>query len=78
MFRQKNLTDEVDCLEIRSKKTHASINPNKIKLVHLNAAQKWIWGASRKFGFHCFYGLQEKGETCHDYQFRVFKNCKTS
>lgn len=77
MLRQTDLTDEVDCLEIRSKEIHASINRNNLKLVHQNAAKKWIWGASRTFGFHCFYGLQET-ETCHDYEFRVFKNCKTS
>ena len=62
------------CLQIRVKESHESwYKLKQLKLVHRNG-KRWFWGASSRYGFHCFNCLQPSGR-CPDFEYRLFSNC---
>ena len=63
----------IDCLQIRTKEKHSGLQKS-IKLVFQQPNRKFRWGFSRKYGFHCFNGLQDKGD-CPNFEYRVCRNC---
>ena len=70
--------DEIVCLEIRTREIMKKINHTEmsVKLLHRNLkSQKFVWGPSEKYGFHCFNNFGANGQ-CDDFEWRVFKNCE--
>ena len=63
----------VECLQIRTRSSHKTSTTMSVKLVHHNG-DKYVWGASEQFGFHCFHNFEENG-TCDDFEYRIFTNC---
>ena len=51
------------------------IFPEQLRLVYQDRLGIWKWGASRKYGFHCFHQLQN-GRKCANLEYRLFKDCR--
>ena len=67
--------DNVWCLLIRVRVLHTSPNAIKgLRLVHFDG-RHWFWGASSKYGFHCFNDLQPFKQ-CPDFEYRFFSHCQ--
>ena len=61
------------CLQIRTRSFHMSSATMSVKLVHYNG-DNYAWGASERFGFHCFHHFEGNGR-CDDFEYRIFTNC---
>ena len=74
-FKINFSNDAVQCLEIRTREEHKYSEAMKVKLVHYNARrQRYYWGASERYGFHCFHDFEENGR-CDDFEYRIFTDC---
>ena len=75
IFKFTLSANNVWCLQIRVKALHTPVNAiKKLRLVHYDG-KRWYWGASGKYGFHCFNALQPS-KKCPDFEYRLFSKCR--